>query len=79
VAAQSLLQRRIVLVAAAAFSRRAMDAKERVQQAFEKSRAKYGAVDPHTHYLRRLLDVACTREDWERLAGRIQDDGSLRT
>ncbi len=56
-----------------------MDAKERVQQAFEKSRAKYGAVDPHTHYLRRLLDVACTREDWERLAGRIQDDGSLRT
>ena len=56
-----------------------MDAKDRVLQAFVKSREKYGGVDPHTGYLRRLITVARTKGDWEALCGRIQDDGTLRT
>jgi hypothetical protein len=55
-----------------------MSAKERVEHAFEKSKRKYGTVDPHTSLLRRLIDSAASREDWEILAHRIQSDGSLR-
>jgi len=55
-----------------------MTAKERVEHAFEKSKRKYGAVDPHTSLLRRLIDSAASRDDWETLAWRIQADGSLR-
>lgn len=55
------------------------DKEAEVRQAFERSKRKYGAVDPHTGYLHRLIDRAATREDWEALAYRIQPDGTLRT
>jgi hypothetical protein len=54
------------------------DKEAAVREAFERSKRKYGAVDPHTGYLRRLLERAATREDWETLAWRIQPDGTLR-
>jgi hypothetical protein len=55
-----------------------MDEKERVKRAFAKSWEKYGAVDPHTGFLWRLIEAAKTHEDWQNLAYRIQADGSLR-